>query len=71
VPFAAPLSYTGLGLLLVMNRMVDRQSGAWPRWILLLGLGGVVGDFIFSLTDRSLNRSAFRAGSESSGPGGS
>ena len=30
-PFAAPLAYTGLGLLLVMNRMVDRQSEEWPR----------------------------------------
>jgi hypothetical protein len=30
-PFAAPLAYTGLGLLLVMNRMVDRQSGEWPK----------------------------------------
>jgi hypothetical protein len=54
-PFAAPLAYTGLGLLLVMNRMVDRQSEEWPRWVLLLGLGGVVGNFIFSLTDHAQN----------------
>jgi hypothetical protein len=54
-PFAAPLSYTGLGLLLVMNRMVDRQSEEWPRWVLLMGLGGVVGNFIFSLTDHAQN----------------
>jgi len=39
-PFAVPLAYTGLGLLLVMNRMVDRRSAEWPRWVLFLGLGG-------------------------------
>jgi hypothetical protein len=54
-PFAAPLAYTGLGLLLVMNRMVDRQSEEWPRWVLLMGLGGVVGNFVFSLTDHAQN----------------
>ena len=54
-PFAAPLAYTGLGLLLIMNRMVDPKSEEWPRWVLLLGLGGVVGNFIFSLTDHAQN----------------
>jgi hypothetical protein len=54
-PFAAPLAYTGLGLLLVMNRMVDRRSEEWPRWVLLMGLGGVAGNFIFSLTDHAQN----------------
>jgi hypothetical protein len=54
-PFAAPLAYTGLGLLLVMNRMVDRQSEEWPRWVLLMGLGGLVGNFVFSLTDHAQN----------------
>ena len=54
-PFAAPLAYTGLGLLLVMNRMVDRKSEEWPRWVLLLALGGVAGNFVFSLTDHAQN----------------
>jgi hypothetical protein len=54
-PFAAPLAYTGLGLLLIMNRMVDRRSEEWSRWVLLFGLGGVVGNFIFSLTDHAQN----------------
>jgi hypothetical protein len=54
-PFAAPLAYTGLGLLLVMNRMVNRETEEWPRWVLLMGLGGVVGNFIFSLTDHAQN----------------
>lgn len=54
-PFAAPLAYTGLGLLLVMNRMVDRDSEEWPRWVLLLGWGGIAGNFVFSLTDHAQN----------------
>jgi hypothetical protein len=54
-PFAAPLAYTGLGLLLIMNRMVDPESGEWPLWVLLLALGGFVGNFIFSLADHAQN----------------
>jgi hypothetical protein len=54
-PFAAPLAYTGLGLLLIMNRMVDAESAEWPRWVLLLALGGFVGNFVFSLTDHAQN----------------
>jgi hypothetical protein len=54
-PFAAPLAYTGLGLLLIMNRMVDPDSADWPRWVLLLALGGFVGNFIFSLADHAQN----------------
>jgi hypothetical protein len=54
-PFAAPLAYTGLGLLLVMNRMVDPESAEWPRWVLLLALGGFVGNFVISLADHAQN----------------
>jgi hypothetical protein len=54
-PFAAPLAYTGIGLLLIMNRMVDAQSPEWPHWVLLLALGGFVGNFIFSLADHAQN----------------
>jgi hypothetical protein len=54
-PFAAPLAYTGLGLLLVMNRMIASESPEWPRWVLLLTLGGFLGNFIFSLTDHAQN----------------
>jgi hypothetical protein len=54
-PFAAPLAYTGIGLLLIMNRMVDAQSADWPYWVLFLALGGFVGNFIFSLTDHAQN----------------
>jgi hypothetical protein len=61
-PFAAPLAYTGLGFLLLMNRMVDSRSPEWSRWVLLLALGGFLGNFILSLTDHAEN--GFFAGTE-------
>jgi hypothetical protein len=54
-PFAAPLAYTGLGFLLLLNRMADAESGEWARWVLFLTLGGFVGNFIFSLADHAGN----------------
>ena len=54
-PFAAPLAYTGLGLLLIANRLVDPQAAEWPQWVLLLTLGGFIGNFVFSLTDHAMN----------------
>lgn len=54
-PFAAPLAYTGLGFLIVMNRMVDPDSEEWAQWVLLLTLGGFIGNFVFSLADHAGN----------------
>jgi hypothetical protein len=54
-PFAAPLAYTGIGLLLIMNRMVDHEGPDWPLWVIFLALGGFVGNFIFSVTDHAQN----------------
>lgn len=54
-PFAAPLAYTGLGFLLVMNRMVNPGSAHWARWVLFLALGGFFGNFVLSLTDHAEN----------------
>jgi hypothetical protein len=54
-PFAAPLAYTGLGFLLIMNRMVDPDSIEWAQWVLFLTLGGYIGNFIFSLADHAEN----------------
>jgi hypothetical protein len=54
-PFAAPLAYTGLGFLLIMNRMVDSETIEWAQWVLLLTLGGFIGNFIFSLADHAGN----------------
>lgn len=54
-PFAAPLAYTGLGFLLLVNRMVDSNSAEWAQWILFFCLGGFAGNFIFSLSDHAEN----------------
>jgi hypothetical protein len=54
-PFAAPLAYTGLGLLLIMNRMVRSDAPEWSHWVVLMALGGFAGNFIFSLTDHAQN----------------
>jgi len=60
-PFAAPLAYTGLGLLLIANRMLAPDSFEWAQWMLLLALGGFVGNFVFSLTDHAQNGFFHRA----------
>src|SRR5262249_36900406 len=54
-PFAAPLAFTGLGLLLVANRLLDSSTREWADWMLLLALGGFVGNFVFSVTDHAQN----------------
>lgn len=54
-PFAAPLAYAGLGFLIILNRMVDPDSEEWALWVVLLTLGGYVGNFIFSLADHAAN----------------
>jgi hypothetical protein len=54
-PFAAPLAYTGLGLLLLVNRMIKAGDIEWAQWVLLLALGGFAGNFVFSLTDHAMN----------------
>lgn len=54
-PFAAPLAYSGLGFLLLVNRMVASRSIEWARWIILLALGGFFGNFVLSLTDHASN----------------
>jgi hypothetical protein len=54
-PFAAPLAYTGIGFLLIMNRMVEADTQEWPLWVIFLALGGFIGNFIFSVTDHAQN----------------
>lgn len=54
-PFAAPLAYTGLGFLLLVNRMISARTADWARWVLLLALGGFFGNFVLSLTDHASN----------------
>jgi hypothetical protein len=54
-PFAAPLAYTGVGLLLILNRMTPPESREWPLGVLLLAWGGFLGNFIFSVADHAQN----------------
>ncbi len=54
-PFVAPLAYAGLGLLMILDRMVDARSIEWARWVVLLALGGFVGNFVLSLADHAQN----------------
>jgi hypothetical protein len=54
-PFAAPLAYTGVGMLLILNRMERAPSEHWGRWIVFLAMGGFFGDFVLSLTDHAEN----------------
>ncbi len=54
-PFVAPLAYTGLGLLILLNRMMNHKSQEWAQWILFLALGGFFGNFVLSLADHAQN----------------
>jgi len=54
-PFAAPLAYTGLGFLLLMNRSVEAHTKSWSQWVIFLALGGFFGNFVLSLTDHAGN----------------
>jgi hypothetical protein len=54
-PFAAPLAYTGIGLLLLLDRMVDSRTVDWARWVVLLALGGFAGNYVLTLADHAQN----------------
>lgn len=54
-PFIAPLSYAGLGLLLILNRTIAAASSEWARWVVCLALGGMFGNFGLSLADHAQN----------------
>lgn len=54
-PFVAPASYIGVGLLLLLLGSKDADTPAFGRWIVLLALGGFVGNFGLSLLDHAQN----------------
>jgi hypothetical protein len=54
-PFVAPLAYSGLGLLILLNRMVPSGDPEWGRWVVLLALGGWLGNLVLSLADHAQN----------------
>ncbi len=53
-PFIAPLSYVGVGMLLLVNRM-EGERADWGAWILILAAGGFLGNFVLSLLDHAQN----------------
>ncbi len=54
-PCVAPLSYAGLGFLLILNRTVDHSSREWSQWVTFFALGGFVGNFLLTLADHAQN----------------
>ena len=54
-PFAAPLSYAGIGLLLILNRLEPANSESWGHWIVFLAMAGFVGNFALSVCDHAQN----------------
>ncbi len=54
-PLAAPLSYAGLGFLLLLNRSFASESENWQRWLLFFVFGGFAGCFGLSLADHAQN----------------
>jgi len=54
-PFAAPLAYTGLGFLLLLNRSVPVEKLEWGKWLIFLGMGGFAGNFVLALLDHAQN----------------
>ena len=54
-PLVTPLAFCGLGLLLIMNRMVDRESLEWGQWVVCMALGGFFGNFLLALYDHAQN----------------
>jgi hypothetical protein len=54
-PFIAPLSYVGVGLLLLLVRLEPPGSRQIGPWTLFLALGGFVGNLALSLLDHAQN----------------
>lgn len=54
-PFVAPLSYVGVGLLLLLVHSEDATTPSFGPWILLLALGGFGGNLGLSLLDHAQN----------------
>ncbi len=54
-PFVAPLSYAGVGLLLILARSRVADEKEWAQWVILLALAGFVGNFGLSLADHAQN----------------
>ena len=54
-PFVAPLAYSGLGFLILLNRTICKNSVAWAKWIIFFAVGGFLGNFVLTLCDHAQN----------------
>lgn len=54
-PFVAPISYVGVGLLVLLLRSEEARGPAFGSWLLVLALGGFVGNFALSVLDHAQN----------------
>jgi len=54
-PFAAPLSYAGLGFLLILNRTEAPDRPAYGQWVTLFAAGGFAGNLGLTLGDHAQN----------------
>ncbi len=54
-PFVAPLAFTGVGLLLIMNGMICDSDLEWAQWVVFLAGCGWCGNFILSVFDHAQN----------------
>jgi hypothetical protein len=54
-PFVAPLSYVGVGLLLLLNRLEPTETLEWARWVLFMAGAGFAGNLGLSLLDHAQN----------------
>jgi hypothetical protein len=54
-PFVAPVSYVGVGLLVLLVHSEDATTPAFGAWVLFLALGGFVGNLALSLLDHAQN----------------
>ncbi len=54
-PFVAPLAFTGVGLLLLMNGMIYDSELEWAQWVVFLAGLGWCGNFLLSVLDHAQN----------------
>jgi hypothetical protein len=54
-PFVAPLSYVGVGLLILLLRSEEADRPTLGPWLLVLSLGGFVGNYGLSVLDHAQN----------------
>jgi hypothetical protein len=54
-PFVAPLSYVGVGLLILLLTRKESEEPVFGAWLVVLALAGFLGNFALSLLDHAQN----------------